>query len=146
MTDRAHTFANRPSLLERIHRANISAFFAVQALRAGRLLSAKPFSTIIADDMGHMARMTTVAPVDFVVFKEWMSAQESREMIKRRRDALQAALVRQLVTEFLPQWKTQDVRPIDTTKANQRDAKPTPASSSDMHAMSSPAKPRRPRA
>ncbi|WP_414440242.1 GSU2403 family nucleotidyltransferase fold protein [Burkholderia sp. 22PA0106] len=80
-------------------------FFAVQALRAGRLLSARAFSTIIVDDMGRMANMTTIAPVDFSRFKEWMSAQESRDTIKRRRDALQAVLVHQLVMEFLPQWK-----------------------------------------
>lgn len=106
-------------------------FFAVQALRAGRLLSAKPFSTIIVDDLGHMAHMTTVAPMDFVVFKEWMSAQESREMIKRRRDALQAALVRQLVTEFLPQWKTPDPRPVDAVETAKGDAKQTPTPGRD---------------
>lgn len=94
-------------------------FFAVQALRAGRLLSAKPFSTIIVDDTGRMADMTTIAPIDFAQFKEWMSAQESREMIKRRRDALQAVLVHQLVTEFLPQWKEPAVRPADDTSASE---------------------------
>jgi hypothetical protein len=85
--------------------------------------------------MGRMANMTTIAPIDFARFKEWMSAEESRDMIKRRRDALQAVLVHQLVMEFLPQWKEPAARPIDDTSASDIDTQVAPL----------PAKPRRSR-
>lgn len=80
-------------------------FYAVQARRAGQLLGAKRFSTVIVSASGSMARMTTVAPLEFARFKTWMSQQDSRDPLKRSRDALQADVVRQLVDEYLPQWQ-----------------------------------------
>lgn len=122
-------------------------FYAVQALRAGRLLNAPPFTTIIVDDMGHMARMTTVAPSNFAAFKDWMSGLEDREMMKRRRDALQSVLVHQLVTEYLPQWKRESAEAGDQPEAGRTDQeqKSSVGTADDAQASPAPARPQRPR-
>ena len=57
---------------------------------------------LIASASGHMARMTTVSPLAFVAFKRWLAAQVDREGLKRRRDDLQADLVDELISEYLP--------------------------------------------
>jgi hypothetical protein len=40
----------------------------------------------------------------FVRFKQWMSTLSQRDPLKRRRDALQAKAVQDVVQEYLPQW------------------------------------------
>lgn len=77
-------------------------FSAVQAKRAGVLLSAPPFSTMIASPAGYMARMHTVSPLNFIQFKQWMALQSTRDRMKTGRDAMQAELVAQLVGTYLP--------------------------------------------
>ena len=80
-------------------------FWVAQAPRAQDLLDAEPFSTVIVATNGEMARMNTLAPMDFVRFKEWMSELPDRDPLKRRRDALQAQVVADAVQEYLPpQW------------------------------------------
>jgi len=51
-----------------------------------------------------MARMTTLEPMAFVRFKRWMSTLPRRDPLKRRRDALPAEAVEEVVQEYLPQW------------------------------------------
>lgn len=77
-------------------------FWAVQAKRAGVLLSSQPFTQIIMSVSGHMARINTVSPVAFVEFKRWMASQPNRDPMKIDRDRLQADLIDQLVREYLP--------------------------------------------
>jgi hypothetical protein len=77
-------------------------FWAVQAQRAGALLSAPPFTCMIVSPSGHMARINTVAPTIFVQFKCWMADQPNRDPMKVERDRLQAALVEDMVEEYLP--------------------------------------------
>nr|WP_063791549.1 GSU2403 family nucleotidyltransferase fold protein [Burkholderia ambifaria] len=79
-------------------------FWAVQARRAGTLLSAPRFSAVIVTASGHMARMNTIAPAAFCEFKRWMADQTDRDPLKRQRDALQVEIVEQLMEEYLPQW------------------------------------------
>jgi hypothetical protein len=76
--------------------------YAVQARRAGVLLSGPRFSQMIVSTSGHMARMQTIAPAMFVKFKRWMGTLAEREPQKRTRDLLQADIVEQLLTERLP--------------------------------------------
>ncbi|MGF6604018.1 hypothetical protein P3T23_008773 [Paraburkholderia sp. GAS448] len=82
-------------------------FWAVQARRAGQLLSARRFSAVVVSASGHMARMNTIAPAEFCDFKRWMADQPDRDPLKRQRDALQVDVVRQLMEEYLPQWLPQ---------------------------------------
>ncbi|MBE0597464.1 MAG: hypothetical protein IH614_09360 [Desulfuromonadales bacterium] len=81
-------------------------FFAVQAKRAGVLLSAPRFSSMIVSTSGHMARMNTVSPVAFANFKRWMAERPDRAPLKRQRDILQATLVDKLVEDYLPHLLT----------------------------------------
>jgi hypothetical protein len=79
-------------------------FWVAQAPRAQELLDAPQFSAVIVATNGDMARMNTLEPMAFVRFKKWMSALPERDPLKRRRDALQAAAVDEVVREYLPQW------------------------------------------
>lgn len=78
-------------------------FWVAQARRANVLLDSPGFSTVIVASNGSMARMNTVHPATFVAFKRWMSTQTEREAMKRRRDALQADAVQELLEKYLPQ-------------------------------------------
>lgn len=79
-------------------------FWAAQAPRAQELLEAPGFSAVIVATNGDMARMNTLAPMAFVGFKRWMSGLPERDPLKRRRDALQAQVVEQVVRDYLPHW------------------------------------------
>ena len=71
--------------------------------RANVLLDSPGFSAVIVASNGTMARMNTVHPATFVAFKRWMSTQAERDALKRRRDALQADTVQELLEKYLPQ-------------------------------------------
>lgn len=79
-------------------------FWVTQAQRAQELLDAPQCSAIIVATNGDMARMNTLEPMAFVRFKRWMSGISQRDPAKRRRDALQAQKVEEVVREYLPQW------------------------------------------
>lgn len=80
---------------------NEDEFWAVQAHKAGVLLSGPRFSSVIISSSGHMARMNTISPLVFAKFKRWMAAQPDRG-IKRQRDILQAELVEEFALEYFP--------------------------------------------
>lgn len=77
-------------------------FWVVQARRADELMNAPSFSAVVVADTGQMARLHTLHPAAFVAFKQWMAHLPEREALKRRRDALQAEAVAQLLAERLP--------------------------------------------
>lgn len=77
-------------------------FWVTQAKNAGRLIDAPSFSAIIVATNGDMARMNTLAPMEFVRFKRWMSELHDRDRKKALRDRLQAATIEALVNEYLP--------------------------------------------
>lgn len=81
-------------------------FYAVQARRAGVLLSGPRFSQMIVATSGHMARMNTISPAMFVTFKRWMGTLPNREPHKRTRDLIQADTVERLLEERLPHLAT----------------------------------------
>ena len=77
-------------------------FYAVPARNAGLLLDGPRFSAMIVSTTGHMARMNTISPISFVRFKRWMAEQPDRDPMKRQRDILQANMVEELISEYLP--------------------------------------------
>ncbi len=77
-------------------------FWVVQAPRAQALLDAPGFSAVIVATNGDMARMNTLHPMNFVEIKKWMSDRPDRDPLKRRRDALQALVVEEVVRQYLP--------------------------------------------
>lgn len=82
-------------------------FYVVPARNAGVLLDGPPFSAILVSASGHMARMNTISPLTFIQFKRWLAEQPDRDTMKRSRDLLQANMVEELVSEYLPQLLTQ---------------------------------------
>jgi hypothetical protein len=64
----------------------------------------KPFSTMVVSKSGHMARMNTTTPGDFVRIKSELAAQMGRDPSKRKRDEIQAEIVKMLIKEFLPMY------------------------------------------
>lgn len=79
-------------------------FWVAQARRANVLLDSPGFTAVIVASNGSMARMNTVHPGTFISFKRWMSTQTDREAMKRRRDALQADTVQELLEQYLPHF------------------------------------------
>lgn len=82
---------------------DVNNFIAVKASSAGKLQGALPFTSVIVSPSGYMARIHTVSPVEFVKVKKWLSTQPDRDPIKRSRDQLQAHIIENLVSEYLPQ-------------------------------------------
>ena len=78
-------------------------FWVAPARRANVLLDSPGFSSVIVGTNGTMARMNTVHPATFVAFKRWMAGQADRDVLKRRRDVLQADAVQKLLEAYLPQ-------------------------------------------
>lgn len=85
-------------------------FWAVKARNADWMLSAPRFSEVIVGINGRMARMITIDPRAFVLFKLWMTRQPDREYGKRIRDASQARVVVNLIAERLPQFSFDDIK------------------------------------
>ena len=73
----------------------------VPATRAQVLTDAPPFEHIVIGATGRMALMRTIPPKVFVSFKQWLTAQPSRDVLKRGRDQYQAQAVQTLIDEAL---------------------------------------------
>jgi hypothetical protein len=73
-------------------------------------LSAPKFKEVIVGTSGRMARMVTIDPRAFALFKLWMMRDKDRDPLKRARDANQAKVVIDLVNERLPQFSFADIK------------------------------------
>ena len=85
-------------------------FWVVKARNADWLLSAPKFSEVVVGVNGKMARMDTVDPRAFALFKLWMADQSDREPGKRIRDASQARIVVDLINSHLPQYSFDEIK------------------------------------
>jgi hypothetical protein len=56
--------------------------------------------TIVAEN-GKCANITTVHPLEFAIYKQWLSKQETRDYQKHIRDQQQSKLVTQLIQECM---------------------------------------------
>jgi hypothetical protein len=63
------------------------------------LISSRLIQSIVVAQNGKMAKMTTIHPVDFMVYKFWLSKQRDRNPIKAQRDFTQSMLVTQLLLQ-----------------------------------------------
>jgi len=61
-------------------------------------------SVAVAED-GYPVRITAPHPMAFAAHKAWLSERPNRDIGKRRRDAAQSHLVRELVDDCLPTWR-----------------------------------------
>ena len=78
--------------------------WAVQVEGADKMLSSPRFSQVVVAETGHMAVMNTMNPKTFIALKKMLSTAPGRDPRKRRKDALQAELVQQLVQTHMPQY------------------------------------------
>lgn len=86
-------------------------FWAVQVSMGNKMLSSRSFQQVVVATTGSMARMHTIHPLDFARIKRELSALPNRETHKYKKDLLQADLVTQLVTEYLPHLNDQGGAP-----------------------------------
>ena len=66
------------------------------------LENSRLFKELIIADNGKCAFITTIHPVEYAIYKNWLSAQEDRDFIKHTRDLMQSRLVTTLIQEHLP--------------------------------------------
>ncbi len=85
-------------------------FWAVTGRNADWVLSAPKFKEIVVGANGRMARMVTVDPRAFALFKLWMMQDKKRDPLKRTRDGNQAKVVIGLINERLPQLSFDDIK------------------------------------
>jgi hypothetical protein len=69
------------------------------------LISSPKFTQIVIGDDGMPAPMIVPDPRAFALHKFWLSNQDDREPIKKKRDRGQAIAVGKLVVEHLPQYR-----------------------------------------
>jgi hypothetical protein len=73
------------------------AMNGIQWLENSRL-----FKETIIGTNGESANMTTIHPLEFVIYKNWLSQQDNRELDKQRRDRGQSRLITKLIVEYMP--------------------------------------------
>ncbi|MCP3876628.1 MAG: hypothetical protein GY699_26265 [Desulfobacteraceae bacterium] len=78
---------------------------AVEVMNMSWLLSSPKFEQIVIGEDGIPARMIVPDPRAFALHKFWVSQQQDREPIKKRRDKSQAMAVAQLILEYFPNYK-----------------------------------------
>jgi len=66
------------------------------------LQNCRLISETVIDTSGRPCVMTVLHPLDFSIYKRWLSEQPSREPIKRERDAVQSDIVREIIRRYLP--------------------------------------------
>jgi len=69
----------------------------IQWLENSRLFS----ETIIATN-GMSANITTIHPLEYAIYKNWLSKQKNRDFLKHQRDIQQSKLVTKLIVEQMP--------------------------------------------
>ena len=65
------------------------------------LENSRLFKELIVGDNGKCAFMTTVHPLEYAIYKHWLSEQESRDYQKHTRDEQQSKLVTRLIKEHM---------------------------------------------
>lgn len=98
--------------------ALVDDFWVVKARNADWLLSAPKFSEVVVGVNGKMARMNTVDPRAFALFKLWMADQSDRESGKRIRDSSQARIVVDLINSHLPQYSFKEIKVFPSAVAD----------------------------
>ena len=57
--------------------------------------------TIIGLD-GKSANVTTIHPLEYAIYKNWLGQREDRDFLKHTRDIEQSKLVTKIITEYMP--------------------------------------------
>ena len=65
------------------------------------LENSRLFKEMVVGVDGSMAFITTIHPLEFAIYKNWLSAQEDRDFQKHTRDKEQSKLVTKLIKDYL---------------------------------------------
>jgi len=77
------------------------------------LKSSELYKVMVVGENGVCANMTTVNPLEYAVYKYWLGKHERKDYMKRERDINQAALVTELIKEYMPNIEIkEDVKKI----------------------------------
>jgi hypothetical protein len=66
------------------------------------LENSRLFKELIIGENGKCAFITTVHPLEYAIYKNWLSSQEDRDYLKHTRGLQQSKLVTKLITEHMP--------------------------------------------
>lgn len=72
------------------------------------LENSRLFKELIIGQNGKCAFITTVHPLEYAIYKNWLSAQEDRDYTKHTRDLQQSKLVTKLIIEHMPDIDIQE--------------------------------------
>ncbi|MDD3324507.1 MAG: GSU2403 family nucleotidyltransferase fold protein [Sulfurospirillaceae bacterium] len=67
------------------------------------LENARLFSSLVVGEDGRCAIMTTIHPLEFAIYKNWLSSRKDRDVRKKLRDKTQAQLITSLILSYMPQ-------------------------------------------
>ncbi|AKF25468.1 hypothetical protein YH65_08840 [Sulfurovum lithotrophicum] len=65
------------------------------------LENSRIFKSMVIADNGKCAILSTIHPLEFAVYKYWLSTVSDRNILKKNRDEAQARLVTQLIKEYM---------------------------------------------
>jgi len=66
------------------------------------LESSKLHKQMLIGQNGKCAFVTTIAPLEYAVYKKWLGEHERKDFMKKQRDIKQSHLVTQLIKEYIP--------------------------------------------
>lgn len=81
--------------------SNEDDLWAAQVSSGEKMVAGRKFQQLVVAASGHMARMQTLHPLDFVRIKTQLAASQQRDPLKRPKDKLQAEVVRKLWDSYL---------------------------------------------
>jgi len=66
------------------------------------LESSKLHKQMLIGQNGKCAFVTTIAPLEYAVYKKWLGEHERKELMKKQRDIKQSHLVTELIQKYIP--------------------------------------------
>jgi hypothetical protein len=73
------------------------AMKGIQWLENSRL-----FTETVIGENGKCANITTIHPLEYAIYKNWLGKQEDRDYLKHTRDLEQSRLVTRMIVEYMP--------------------------------------------
>jgi hypothetical protein len=65
------------------------------------LENSRIFESMVIDETGSFAIVPTIHPLEFAVYKYWLSLRSDRDVLKKQRDFEQSRLVTQLIRDYM---------------------------------------------
>jgi len=66
------------------------------------LENARLFTETVIGEDGKSANITTIHPLEYAIYKNWLAKREDRDFLKHTRDIEQSKLVTQIILEYMP--------------------------------------------